>query len=104
MSKSLSWLLHRCKVIPAPYHLFRIITDILIAELHDYMGERGRSFGMPLAEFTDLAYTGLIGGEDQIIIGRVGPGGGYDEGKFREIVDTRVVAFRWLSGLMLGRA
>lgn len=58
---------------------------------------------MPLAEFTDLAYAGLVEGEDQVVIGRVGPGRGYDEGKFREIIDTRIVAFKWLSSFMLGR-
>ncbi|KAH8821400.1 oxidoreductase [Xylogone sp. PMI_703] len=67
-------------------------------ELHDYMGEeRGRNLGMPLDAFTEEAYSGLISGKDQIIIGSVGPAD-----RFNEIVDKRRAAFEDLAQLMRG--
>ena len=44
------------------------------AELHDYMGvEKGRQLGMPLAEFTDQAWAGLINGDDEVFVGCIPP-------------------------------
>lgn len=59
---------------------------------------------MPVDEFTDIAYKRLADGEDQVIIGTIGPGKGYDYERFHGIVDGRRTAFEWLSDLMLGRA
>ncbi|KAL8709218.1 MAG: hypothetical protein Q9220_005960 [cf. Caloplaca sp. 1 TL-2023] len=56
-------------------------------ELHDYMGDRGRSMGMPLDAFTNEAYASLASGKDQIIIGAIG-----DAGTFNEMVDKRRAA------------
>lgn len=65
-------------------------------ELHDYMGEeKGRALGMPLAEFCDKAYEGLASGNDQIIIGSVGP-----PEKFMDIVDKRRGIFEFLAKMM----
>ncbi|KAK6376193.1 hypothetical protein LTS17_007444 [Exophiala oligosperma] len=65
-------------------------------ELHDYMGEeKGRNMGMPVDKFTDAAYKGLASGEDQIIIGTVGP-----EETFHDIVDKRRAAFENLAKLI----
>lgn len=33
--------------------------------------ERGRALGMPLAEFTEKAYAGLVQGKEEIIIGQL---------------------------------
>ncbi|RAK97374.1 oxidoreductase, short-chain dehydrogenase/reductase family [Aspergillus ibericus CBS 121593] len=58
-------------------------------ELHDYMGEeKGRSFGIPLEEFTEEAFRGLTEGKDQVIVGSFGPAD-----VFNEIVDKRRAAF-----------
>lgn len=37
--------------------------------------EKGRNFGMPIQEFINQVYEGLIQGNDQIIIGELGPPG-----------------------------
>ncbi|KAG9234203.1 short chain dehydrogenase/ reductase-like protein [Amylocarpus encephaloides] len=40
-----------------------ILPPMVQSELHDYMGEdKGRAMGMPVAEFTKLAYAGLCSG------------------------------------------
>ena len=68
------------------------------------MGDRGRSIGMPLDEFSDKAYEGLMAGEDQIIIGTVGLAGeGGPAEMFLEVVEKRRSVFEWLSKMMLGR-
>ena len=65
-------------------------------ELHDYMGEeRGRAIGMPLNEFCDQVYDGLVRGEDQIVIGSVGP-----RDKFMNVVDGRRSIFEFLAEMM----
>ncbi|GFF34985.1 uncharacterized oxidoreductase DltE [Aspergillus udagawae] len=65
-------------------------------EIHDYMGEEsGRNFGMPLGTFTDLAFKGLVAGQDQIVIGSIGPAE-----SFNAIIDQRRKAFEDLAKLM----
>ena len=65
-------------------------------EIHDYMGEqKGRAFGMPLDEFCNEAYDRLNSGEDQVIIGAIGP-----QEKFMDIVDKRRDTFELLAKLM----
>ena len=44
------------------------------AEIHDYMGvEKGRQLGMPLEEFTDQAWAGLINGDDEVFVWCIPP-------------------------------
>ncbi|KAF3395337.1 putative oxidoreductase DltE [Talaromyces pinophilus] len=70
-------------------------------ELHDVtMGEKGRSFGMPLHVFTEEAYKGLASGSDQVFIGTVGPKEGQKD-TFLELVDNRRKLFEWLSVMMV---
>ncbi|KAL8683763.1 MAG: hypothetical protein Q9186_000249 [Xanthomendoza sp. 1 TL-2023] len=65
-------------------------------ELHVYMGpEKGRALGMPLDAFCDLAYDGLAKGQDQVIIGSIGP-----EDEFLEIVNKRRGAFEFLAKMI----
>ncbi|KAJ5261283.1 hypothetical protein N7478_011878 [Penicillium angulare] len=65
-------------------------------ELHDYLGEeKGRAFGMPLDQFTDAAHKDLLAGQDQIIIGAIGPAD-----IFKEIVDKRRQGFENLAAHM----
>lgn len=62
------------------------------------MGEdRGRIFGMPLEEFSKKALEGLFSGNDQIVIGSIGP-----EDAFNEIIDKRRTAFHNLAKMMRG--
>ena len=53
--------------------------------------------GMPVKEFTDAVFKGLLAGEDQIIIGSVGPAQ-----IFNDIVDKRREAFENLSKMLRG--
>ncbi|KAL8939314.1 MAG: hypothetical protein Q9211_002794 [Gyalolechia sp. 1 TL-2023] len=65
-------------------------------ELHDYMGqEKGRALGMPLDEFCDQAYEGLAKGQDQVIIGSIGP-----QENFMDVVNKRRGAFDFLAKMM----
>lgn len=65
-------------------------------ELHDYMGEeKGRALGMPLVEFCDKAYDGLVSGDDQIVIGSIGP-----QEKFMNVIHNRRSIFEFLAKMM----
>lgn len=57
--------------------------------------DKGRAMGMPLAEFCDEAYDGLVSGRDQIVIGSIGP-----RDQFMDIVDKRRGAFEFLAKIM----
>lgn len=57
--------------------------------------EKGRAFGMPLGQFTDLAHKGFLEGKDQIIIGAIGP-----EDVFNDIVNKRRAAAEHLDQVM----
>ena len=76
----------------------------LIAELHDYMGEEvGRKLGMPLDVFTEEAFKGVCSGNDQIIIGNLGPGAGIiPSAEFDALVNKRRSTFTSLAKLMRG--
>jgi hypothetical protein len=68
------------------------------------MGDQGRRIGMPLDEFSSKAYELLMTGEDQIIIGTVGPAGtGGTAEMFLEVVEKRRTVFEWLSKALLRR-
>lgn len=78
-------------------HLWpRSLTNVVIAEIHLYMGEEiCRKLGMPLDTFADLAIKGLLAGQDQIVIGSIGPAE-----RFNAIVDQRRAAFKDLADVM----
>ena len=59
--------------------------------------ERGRQLGMPIHEFMDETYKGLVSGKDQVIVQSVGPAD-----TFNEIVDKRRSTFQNLSKWMRG--
>lgn len=59
--------------------------------------ERGRSFGMPAAEFIEKAWSELAAGSDHVIVGSAGP-----EESFKEIVKLRRQNFENLSDVLLG--
>lgn len=63
------------------------------------MGEEaGRKLGMPLETFTELAFTELATGNDQVVIGSIGP-----SETFNEIIDKRRTACSELARLMQER-
>ncbi|KAF7114440.1 hypothetical protein CNMCM5793_008744 [Aspergillus hiratsukae] len=65
-------------------------------EIHDYMGEEiGRKLGMPLDTFTELAFKGLVAGQDQIVIGSIGPAE-----RFNALMDQRRQAFEDLAKMI----
>ncbi|KAL8675025.1 MAG: hypothetical protein Q9168_000620 [Polycauliona sp. 1 TL-2023] len=65
-------------------------------EIHDYMGqEKGRAMGMPLDQYCDQAYDGLAEGQDQVVIGSIGP-----KDDFMDIVNKRRSAFDVLAGMI----
>lgn len=65
-------------------------------EIHDYMGkEVGSKLGMPLDTFADLAFQRLVAGQDQIVIGSIGPAE-----RFNAIIDQRRAAFEDLAEVM----
>ncbi|KAL4945677.1 hypothetical protein BDV06DRAFT_219070 [Aspergillus oleicola] len=71
---------------------------VVQTELHDYMGtQKGRNLGMPVDEFTDKAFEGLLEGKDQIVIGAIG-----EPGVFNGIVDKRREVFGGLARVMRG--
>ena len=82
-----------------------MLTHIL-AELHDYMGEdAGRKIGIPLDVFTEEAFKELSSGNDQIIIGNIGPGAGIiPREEFNALVDKRRSTFTSLATLMRGES
>ncbi|PWY70996.1 oxidoreductase [Aspergillus heteromorphus CBS 117.55] len=70
---------------------------VVQTELHDWMGESGCSFGMPLAAFTERAYEGLAAGKDEVIVDSIG-----HADVFNDIVDKRRAAFTDLAKMLRG--
>ena len=68
--------------------------------------ERGRQFGMPVQDFVDETYKGLVSGKDQVIVQSVGPAETFNEivpvETFNEIVNKRRSTFQNLSKWMRG--
>ena len=97
-SSSFGHLLFKVRLSPNSLQLKRMLcANYRPAELHDYMGEeRGRALGMPVNEFVDKAYAGLVSGSDHVIIGSVGP-----EDLFLDIAHKRRQAFDSLANIML---
>lgn len=64
------------------------------------MGPSGRNLGMPVDQFTDEAYKGLVEGHDHIVVGGVGPPGLITEEEFLEVVGRRQNLFKRLADRM----
>ncbi|KAJ5522678.1 oxidoreductase [Penicillium frequentans] len=55
-------------------NVIEVFPPAVQTELHDYMGaEKGRQMGMPLQEFTDKAWEGLVKGDDEVYVGCIPP-------------------------------
>ena len=59
--------------------------------------EAGRKLGMPVDQFVNLAYEGIVRGEDQIVVGSIGPAQA-----FNQLIDTRRATFESLARMMRG--
>jgi hypothetical protein len=59
--------------------------------------ETGRNLGMPLDQYIEVTYKRLVAGEDQIVVGAVGPAE-----TFNGIVEKRRTIFTNLAKLMRG--
>ena len=57
--------------------------------------EKGRSMGMPVDEFVEQTYKGLVSGKDQVLVGAIGPPETYNA-----IVDNRRNAFHNLAKML----
>lgn len=53
--------------------------------------------GMPLDQFTDEAYKGLVSGSDQVAVGAVGPADTY-----HEVLEKRRTIFNQIAEAMRG--
>jgi hypothetical protein len=51
--------------------------------------------GMPVEEFIDIAYKGLVSGSDQIVIGDIG-----GAARFNSIIDERRAVFEGLAKIL----
>lgn len=60
--------------------------------------ERGRALGMPLKDFTEVAFKELIKGDDLIVVGSIAT---EPRETYMELVDKRRNIFNKLSGAML---
>ncbi|KAK4031585.1 hypothetical protein C8A01DRAFT_21224 [Parachaetomium inaequale] len=77
--------------------VIEIWPPVVQTELHDYMGpEKGRSMGMPAAEFIEKAWQQLTAGSEHVIVGSAGP-----EESFMEIVNKRREHFETVSDHLL---
>ncbi|KAJ6086333.1 oxidoreductase [Penicillium sp. IBT 16267x] len=77
-------------------NVIEIFPPAVQTELHDYMGvEKGRQMGMPLKEFTDKAWEGLVKGDDEVYVGCIPP-----EERFFSIARQRRAACEEASQLM----
>lgn len=72
---------------------------ITIGELHDYAGPRGRTYGLPLGEFTERAYTELLKGDELIVIDSIAI---EPRETYMDLLDRRRKIFTKLSKAMLG--
>ena len=72
---------------------------ISLAELHDYAGPRGRTYGLPLDEFTERAYKELLTGDELIVIDSIAI---EPRDTYMDLVERRRKIFTKLSKVMLG--
>jgi short-subunit dehydrogenase len=71
-------------------------TELLDSEMGE---ESSRKFGMPMEDFVNQAYAGLVGGRADIFPGSVG---GSTKEQFMEIAEKRAGAFARLCKLIRG--
>ena len=74
------------------------MTNVSPAEIHDKeMGEKGRSFGMPAADFANECYNEIAKGNEDIYIGAVG---GSTAEQTAEMGKLKLAAVERLTSLM----
>lgn len=77
-----------------------ISPPVVQTELHDYMGDHGRSLGMPVDQFIEEAYQGMAQNQEQIVVGV--PGTATEE-QYKQLLDTRQTIFDSLSNILMAR-
>ncbi|ETS76206.1 hypothetical protein PFICI_11593 [Pestalotiopsis fici W106-1] len=81
--------------------IIELYPPVVQTELHDWMGEeKGRALGMPLNEFSDIAYNELLKADDLIVIGSIAT---ESRDNYMDLVNKRRTIFNKLSGAMLSR-
>ncbi|KAK9422933.1 putative Oxidoreductase DltE [Seiridium unicorne] len=84
-----------------PTKIIELYPPVVQTELHDWMGpEKGRALGMPLNEFSDIAYNELVKGDDLIVVGSIAT---EPRDNYMDLVDKRRTIFNKLSGALLSR-
>ncbi|KAK6215490.1 short-chain dehydrogenase reductase family protein [Colletotrichum tabaci] len=81
-----------------PTKIVEIYPPVVQSELHDYAGPRGRTYGMPLDEFTERAYAELLTGDELIVIDSIAI---EPRETYMKLVEERRRIFTKLSGVML---
>jgi short-subunit dehydrogenase involved in D-alanine esterification of teichoic acids len=74
--------------------VIEIIPPAVMTELHTLQGKQ--AFGMPLGEFTDEAWRGLVEGEEEITVGMAEQMAGVEQ--------ERRAAFDRFTGLVKGQS
>ncbi|KAK7955663.1 oxidoreductase- short-chain dehydrogenase/reductase family [Apiospora aurea] len=81
--------------------IIEIYPPVVQTELHDWMGvENGRALGMPVEEFTDIAYEELSRGEDLVVVGSIAT---ESREVYMALVERRRRIFDQLAGALLSR-
>ncbi|KAK8033875.1 hypothetical protein PG991_003273 [Apiospora marii] len=81
--------------------IIELYPPVVQTELHDWMGvENGRTLGMPVNEFTDIAYNELSKGEEMVVIGSIAT---EPREVYMDLVERRRKIFDKLAGAMLSR-
>ncbi|KAK9777098.1 putative Oxidoreductase DltE [Seiridium cardinale] len=84
-----------------PTKIIELYPPVVQTELHDWMGpEKGRALGMPLNEFSNIAYSELVKGDDLIVVGSIAT---EPRDNYMDLVDKRRTIFKKLSGTLLSR-
>ncbi|KAK7926550.1 short-chain dehydrogenase reductase family [Apiospora marii] len=81
--------------------IIELYPPVVQTELHDWMGvENGRALGMPVHEFTEIAYNVLSKGEEMVVVGSIAT---EPREVYMDLVEHRRKIFDKLAGAMLSR-
>ncbi|KAK7957725.1 oxidoreductase- short-chain dehydrogenase/reductase family [Apiospora saccharicola] len=81
--------------------IIELYPPVVQTELHDWMGvENGRALGMPVNEFTEIAYEELSKGDELVVVGSIAT---EPREAYMDLVERRRRIFDKLSGAMLSR-
>ncbi|KZL80411.1 short-chain dehydrogenase reductase family protein [Colletotrichum incanum] len=81
-----------------PTKIIEIYPPVVQTELHDYAGPRGRTYGLPLDQFTERAYKELLTGDELIVVDSIAI---EPRETYMKLVEQRRRIFSKLSEVML---